>query len=63
MCLDGDVIVNKKVLFFGNPPFGRNSSLALKFIKKCCIHGDTIAFILPKGLSALDKTKFFLAGI
>lgn len=49
---------DKKVLFFGNPPFGRNSSLALKFIKKCCIHGDTVAFILPKGFkkrSMIDK--------
>jgi len=49
---------NRKVLFFGNPPFGRNSSLALKFIKKCCLHTDTIAFILPKGFkkrSMIDK--------
>jgi hypothetical protein len=48
----------KKVLFFGNPPFGRNSSLALKFIKKCCEYGDTVAFILPKGFkkrSMIDK--------
>jgi hypothetical protein len=47
-----------KVLFFGNPPFGRNSSLALKFIKKCCEYGDTVAFILPKGFkkrSMIDK--------
>lgn len=49
---------NRKVLFFGNPPFGRNSSLALKFIKKCCPYADTIAFILPKGFkkrSMIDK--------
>jgi hypothetical protein len=49
---------NKKVLFFGNPPFGRNSSLALKFVKKCCEYGDTVAFILPKGFkkrSMIDK--------
>jgi hypothetical protein len=48
----------KKVLFFGNPPFGRNSSLALKFVRKCCEYGDTIAFILPKGFkkrSMIDK--------
>jgi hypothetical protein len=49
---------DKKVLFYGNPPFGRNSSLALKFIKKCSEVADTIAFILPKGFkkrSMIDK--------
>jgi hypothetical protein len=37
-----------KVLVLGNPPFGRNSSLAKKFIRKSCTYTDTIAFILPK---------------
>jgi len=49
---------NKKTLFFGNPPFGRCSSLALRFIKKCCEYADTVAFILPKGFkkrSMIDK--------
>lgn len=32
----------------GNPPFGRQSSLALKFIKKSCNFCDSISFILPK---------------
>ena len=32
----------------GNPPFGRQSSLAIKFIKKSCEFCDTISFILPK---------------
>lgn len=32
----------------GNPPFGRQSSTAKKFIKKCCIFSKTISFILPK---------------
>lgn len=39
----------KNILLIGNPPFGRNGSLALKFIKKGCIMGADIAFILPKG--------------
>lgn len=55
---DLSYLKDKKVLFFGNPPFGRNSSLALKFIKKCCEYGDTVAFILPKGFkkrSMMDK--------
>ena len=35
----------KKVHIIGNPPFGRQSSLAIKFIKKCCEFADTISFI------------------
>ena len=34
-------------LVFGNPPFGRQSSLALKFMKKSCHLADYVAFILP----------------
>jgi hypothetical protein len=55
---DLSFLEDKKALFFGNPPFGRNSSLALKFVKKCCEYGDTVAFILPKGFkkrSMIDK--------
>lgn len=38
-----------KVLVIGNPPFGNQGSLALKFINKCDeLIVDTIAFILPK---------------
>ena len=32
----------------GNPPFGRQSSLAKKFIKKTCKYASSISFILPK---------------
>lgn len=39
------------VLCVGNPPFGRQGSLALKFIKKCCEFADYIAFILPLSFS------------
>lgn len=38
----------KKIHIIGNPPFGRQSSLALKFIKKSSEFADTISFILPK---------------
>lgn len=39
----------KRLLIIGNPPFGNQGGLALKFIKKCIdIQADTIAFILPK---------------
>ena len=34
-----------KVLTIGNPPFGRQGSLAMKFIKHASIFSTTIAFI------------------
>lgn len=36
-----------KVISITNPPFGKQGSLALKFINKCALFSDTIAFILP----------------
>lgn len=39
---------NKNILVIGNPPFGRQSSLAKKFIKHSCLFANVIAFILPK---------------
>lgn len=38
----------KDSIVIGNPPFGRQASLAKKFVKKCCEFADTIAFILPR---------------
>jgi hypothetical protein len=37
-----------KIHIIGNPPFGRQSSLAIKFIKKSCKFCDSFSFILPK---------------
>jgi len=37
-----------KIHVVGNPPFGRQSSLAIKFIKKSCEFCNTLSFILPK---------------
>lgn len=37
----------KKVIVVSNPPFGKQGSLALKFIKRSSEFSDTIAFILP----------------
>lgn len=48
-----------KVLVLGNPPFGRNSSLAKKFIKKSCSYAHTIAFILPKSFRKPSFEKTF----
>jgi predicted RNA methylase len=47
-----------KILTIGNPPFGRNSSLAIKFIKKICEFSTVFALILPKSFkkqSRIDK--------
>lgn len=40
--------MKRPILVVGNPPFGRQSSMVIKFIKKSCGFADTIAFILPK---------------
>jgi predicted RNA methylase len=37
-----------RIHVIGNPPFGRQSSLAIKFIKKSCEFCNSISFILPK---------------
>ena len=42
---------NKKIIVFGNPPFGRQSTLAKSFISKSCRFADIIAFILPKSFT------------
>jgi len=38
----------QNVFVIGNPPFGKNSSLALKFFNKSAEFANYIAFILPK---------------
>lgn len=43
----------------GNPPFGHQSSTALKFIKKCCLFCNSISFILPKSFKKDSMKKYF----
>jgi predicted RNA methylase len=38
----------KSLIIIGNPPFGRISSLAVKFFNHATLFADTIAFIVPK---------------
>jgi hypothetical protein len=46
-----------RFIVIGNPPFGNQGSLAMRFIKKCDELGaDTIAFILPKSFKK-NSTK------
>lgn len=52
-------ITEKKVILFGNPPFGRQSSTAKAFIKKACEFADLIAFILPRSFVKPSMFKCF----
>lgn len=56
--------------FFGNPPFGRQSSLARKFIKQCCMmNAQSISFILPRSFrkpsfqTAFDRSYHLVCDI
>jgi len=53
------VNANNKIHILGNPPFGRQSSLAIKFIKKSCEFCDTISFILPRSFKKDSLKKTF----
>jgi predicted RNA methylase len=48
-----------KIHVIGNPPFGRQSSLAIKFIKKSCEFCHSISFILPKSFKKESMKKAF----
>ena len=50
---------NSKVHVIGNPPFGRQSSLAIKFIKKSCEYCDSVSFILPKSFKKDSLKKHY----
>lgn len=43
----------------GNPPFGRQSSLAIKFIKKSCEFCNSLSFILPKSFKKDSLKRSF----
>ena len=47
--LETEPLVDRgKILVVGNPPFGKNSSLAVKFFNHASSFADTVAFILPR---------------
>jgi len=48
-----------KIHIIGNPPFGRQSSLAIKFIKKSCEFCNSVSFILPKSFKKDSLKKSF----
>lgn len=47
--------------FIGNPPFGRQSSIAIKFIKRitACEKTKSLAFILPKSFKKASMKRYF----
>lgn len=57
--LDYNSILKKftRIHIIGNPPFGRQSSLAIKFIKKSCEFCESISFILPKSFKKNSMKK------
>lgn len=40
-----------RYLVIGNPPFGRQSSMAKRFIRASCAFADVVAFILPRSFT------------
>tara|TARA_B110000003_G_C16592408_1_gene512351 strand:- start:333 stop:1361 length:1029 start_codon:yes stop_codon:yes gene_type:complete len=48
-----------QIHIIGNPPFGRQSSLAIKFVKKSCEYCDSISFILPKSFKKESLKKHY----
>lgn len=48
-----------KIHIIGNPPFGRQSSLLIKFIKKSCEFCNSISFILPKSFKKDSLKRTF----
>ena len=56
-----NTIINQNVPIhvIGNPPFGRQSCLAKKFIKICSTFSSSISFILPKSFKKESFQKTF----
>ena len=53
------VFLFSKIHVIGNPPFGRQSSFAIKFIKKSCEFCSSLSFILPKSFKKESLKKIF----
>ena len=62
---DNDPQKNKQWIVIGNPPFGKNSSLAIKFFNHAAIFADIISFIVPRTFEKISvqnrlNQNFFL---
>lgn len=54
-----EVPVPNGCVVFGNPPFGRQSTLARKFIRHAAENADWIGFILPRSFTKPSMQKAF----
>jgi len=54
-----DPTIQSKRVFFGNPPFGKQGSLAKSFIQHSSQYADIIAFILPRSFLKPSMTRAF----
>lgn len=59
LTLDLNILKSKydSIHIITNPPFGKQSSTAIKFIKKSCSVCDTLSFILPKSFKKESMRK------
>jgi len=48
-----------KKVYFGNPPFGKQGSLAKSFIKHSCEKAELVAFILPRSFLKPSMSRAF----
>ena len=48
-----------RIHVMGNPPFGRQSTLAQQFIKKSCTFAHSISFILPMSFKKTSRYRCF----
>ena len=55
--VDHELFNNANII--GNPPFGRQSTTAIKFIKKSCEFAKSISFILPKSFKKENQQQHF----
>ena len=56
---DHTLLDKTRIHILGNPPFGRQSSLAKKFIKKSAKFANSISFILPKSFKKQSNIATF----
>ncbi|UUD36156.1 hypothetical protein NPA08_00165 [Mycoplasmopsis citelli] len=57
-----DIPYNENNFIIGNPPFGKNGSLALKFLNKGLSESPYVALILPMSFKKYSKHKHVLQG-
>ena len=55
--LDTSQFNGNTIHIIGNPPFSRQSSMTIKFIKKICKFADSFSFILPKSFKKQSMQK------